>query len=102
MVVPQRYPPEPFTKPNGWLDIAKNGVAMKTLSVDRPGSFRRGNHVFPVITNDKTLTEPVGPESCIMFDVLDWLFKPVDVWINSKPNKGVLHSLMVRAVSSIA
>ena len=102
MVVPQRYPPEPFTKPNGWLDIAKNAVAMKTLSVDRPESFRRRNHVFHVITNDKTLADPVGPESCVLFDVLDWLSKPVDIWINSKPDKGFRNGLMVRAVSSIA
>ena len=65
---------------------------MKTLSVERHESFKRGNHVFPVITNDKTLTDPDGPESYILFDVLeigtDWLSKPVDIWTSSKPNKG--------------
>ena len=65
---------------------------MKTLSVERPESSRRGNHVFPVITNDKTLADPVGPGSYILFEVLeigiDWLSKPVDKWTNVKPNKG--------------
>ena len=63
----------------------KTAIASKISATARPASYHPGKPVFPEqITAETTLADLVGPQSYLVFDMLniksDWLKEPVDTW----------------------
>ena len=65
-------------------DKQKRDIAAQLHATEKPDSFRRGKPVFQLVTTKTTLVHLIGPESHLLFDILnirpDWLLDPVESW----------------------
>ena len=77
---------------NGWTDLADDDlesetkVAMmeKLLTLEVPASFRSGKPVLPLIKEDTTLTDLVGPNSWHLLQISGFSHEDVEGWLAGK------------------